>query len=201
MFHFERWLPSASTAGTRGLDFTRLGMLDMKEVHACAKSHLESKEEAFTQAIEIYKHTGSSLGRANALKGLGDAKLGRLKYTEAEEIFTQAIKIYKRFGSDLGRANALKGLGDVTFGRLKHAEDPWTLEKPPHNRTKSRTGVLEETHKRTADDDSTTNTSEEEILVPHVKKARLATSTTTRACKIGDEGTVSQYILFLMCSL
>jgi tetratricopeptide (TPR) repeat protein len=67
----------------------------------------------YDEAISLYKKEQDDLGRANALKALGDleSRLGNVE--RARSLYDEAISLFKKEQSDLGRANALQSVGDL----------------------------------------------------------------------------------------
>ncbi|MBK9648811.1 MAG: tetratricopeptide repeat protein, partial [Deltaproteobacteria bacterium] len=103
---------------------------------------LAPAEDAYTQALQLYKRVEDSLGEANTLRALGDLYVRTDRLAPAEDAYTQALQLYKRMEDSLGEANTRKAPGDlyVRTVRLAPAEDAYTQALQLFQRVKDSLG-------------------------------------------------------------
>jgi tetratricopeptide (TPR) repeat protein len=92
------------------------------------RNRLGEAEDAFTQALQLYRRVEDLAGEADTLWALGDLYLRTARLTPAEESYTQALQLYKCVDDSLGEANTRKALGDLYLrtGRHPLAEESYT---------------------------------------------------------------------------
>jgi tetratricopeptide (TPR) repeat protein len=73
---------------------------------------LEAAQEAFAEALPLFRQLGDVLGEANCIRGLGDIALERSDHDAARQAFNQALPLYRQVGSVLGEANSIFGLAE-----------------------------------------------------------------------------------------
>ncbi|KAG8893640.1 hypothetical protein FRC00_010235, partial [Tulasnella sp. 408] len=93
----------------------------LAEVQRLQSKNAEA-ELSFIQALAMHESLGDELGRANALRGIGDLRQARSEYVEAETAHTQALSIYENIGNERGRVNATIGLAELRFHQTRYAE-------------------------------------------------------------------------------
>ncbi|MCK6517197.1 tetratricopeptide repeat protein, partial [Myxococcota bacterium] len=79
-------------------------------------------EDAYTQALQLYKRVEATLGEANTRKALGDLYVRTDRLAPAEDAYIQALQLYKRVEDSLGEANTLQAMGDLARGKRRHSE-------------------------------------------------------------------------------
>ena len=93
--------------------------------------NLETADENFTRALELFRGAGHRLGEASALDQLGVARLRRACYDQAISDFTQALAIHRAIGRprgialmtfNIGQALAASGRQDESIRYLYTAD-------------------------------------------------------------------------------
>jgi len=103
---------------------------------------LKEGEDAYTQALGLYREMGNRLGEANTLRALGAFYVRTDQLKEGENAYTLALGLYREVKNRLGEANTLQALGVfyVRTDRLKEGEEAYTLALGLYREMKSRLG-------------------------------------------------------------
>ena len=75
----------------------------------------DTARERFSEALELYRRTGSRIGQAYCIEGLGDVALRRADHEEARLYYEQALSVHRESGNVQGEANCAWGLGEVAL--------------------------------------------------------------------------------------
>ena len=88
----------------------------------------DSARSHYTQALDLFTKEQYDLGRANALRSIGDLDRRLGQVDSARNHFTQALDLYAKEQNDLGRANTLQSLGDLEhhLGEVDSARSLYT---------------------------------------------------------------------------
>jgi tetratricopeptide (TPR) repeat protein len=105
---FKKWQVQNDKQIILPLDLGMTGFMQAQEMQQFALA-----KTIALQVIEVAQRQSQALGRANALKSLGDLDLRLGQVDSARNHYQQAITLYEKEQDDLGRANALQSLGDL----------------------------------------------------------------------------------------
>lgn len=94
-------------------------MHELGEIHQVRYKYAEA-EGYFTQALMIYTNIGFDVGRANALRGLGEVRLREGRYAEAKLLRNDAAKISDRISDEEGTIGSKKLLAEVLEAEKSH---------------------------------------------------------------------------------
>jgi tetratricopeptide (TPR) repeat protein len=105
-------------------------------------ARLKEGEQAYTQALGLYRLVEDQLGEANTLRALGELCVRTDRLKEGEEAYTQALGLYRQVDGRLGEANTLKAQGDlyVRTARLKKGEEAYTQALGLYRQVEERPG-------------------------------------------------------------
>ncbi len=77
-------------------------------------------EQAFEQALPLYRQVSDVQGEANCIQSLGDIALRRSDHDAARQAYEQAMPRYRQVGDVQGEANCIRSLGDIALERSDH---------------------------------------------------------------------------------
>jgi tetratricopeptide (TPR) repeat protein len=77
---------------------------------------IESAQEHYAQAEQLYRKEKANLGLANTLRSMGylESRLGQIE--SAQEHYAQAEQLFRKEKNNLGLANTLLSMGDLERG-------------------------------------------------------------------------------------
>ena len=74
---------------------------------------LEGAQQAYDEALPLYREIGERLGEANTLRALGYLRLRVDDVEGAQQAYDEALPLCREIGGRLGEANTLRALGEL----------------------------------------------------------------------------------------